>query len=49
MGKSLVNLTIKMWGEDIKSGLLHPIEVESVLVESPKWVRDSLNNQIKRS
>jgi hypothetical protein len=48
-GKSLVNLTIKMWSEDIKSELLLKNEIESVLTESPQWVRDSLDNQIKRS
>ena len=48
-GKSLVNLTIKMWSEDIKSEMLLKNEIESVLTESPQWVRDSLDNQIKRS
>lgn len=47
-GKSLVNLNIKMWTEDIKKENLKIGEIESELSDSPEWVRSSLNNQLKK-
>jgi len=46
-GKSLVNLTIKMWSEDIKDELLVKSEIQDVLDASPKWVEKSLHNSLK--
>jgi len=45
-GKSLVNLTIKMWSEDIKQGLLFKWELKEYLKECPEWIEKSLDNSL---
>lgn len=46
--KSLVNLTIKMWVEDIQKRLVFINEIEESCKNKPDWVLKSFYNQLKR-
>jgi hypothetical protein len=45
-GKSLLNMTIKMWSEDIRQGLLLKSEISEELEKMPEWCRKSLYNSL---
>ena len=46
-GKSLMNMNVKMWSEDIKDGLLKYDELKLELEMQPSWVKKSLENSLK--
>ena len=46
-GKGLLNMTIKMWSQDIKQGLLFQDEITNELNNMPEWCRKSLENSLK--
>jgi hypothetical protein len=46
-GKQLTNMTIKMWSDDMKKGLLFKFEIEDDLNSMPAWCRKSLENSLK--
>ena len=45
-GKQLMNLTIKMWVEDLNQGLLFWDEVLNSCQYYPEWVLQSVKNQL---
>lgn len=46
-GKQLLNMTIDMWCEDMKQGLVHPRELDEPVSEMPKWVPKNIYSRTK--